>query len=269
MEKKEGKFVLCDLDAFAARLGEEKVSREIRLIQNHHTWSPCLADFTGDNHFRLLKGMEHAHMERGFAEIAQNLTIFPDGTVAFCRSLDRIPAGIKGANTGGICIENVGNFDAGKDVMSEAQSTSIVRVNALLSARFGLTPDTDTVVYHHWWDLTTGKRTNGTGDTKTCPGTAFFGGNRVEDAMTHFIPLIEEALQDLAAPTPSPVTAALFRAEVIADTLNVRDQPGTNGKVVSRLHRGVMVAAYEKQGNWVRIQPDGAYWVNSSYIEAR
>ena len=39
--------------------------------------------------------MEAAHKERGFSEIAQNITIFPDGKVMICRSLNTIPAGIK------------------------------------------------------------------------------------------------------------------------------------------------------------------------------
>ena len=45
-----------------------------------------------------------------------------------CRSLNTIPAGIKGANTYGVCIENIGNFDKGKDTMTPAQRNSIALV---------------------------------------------------------------------------------------------------------------------------------------------
>ena len=198
--KQEGKFILFDLEEFASWLNTLEVLREIKLVQNHHTFVPSYHDFNGTNHFDRLRSMEAAHLERGFNEIAQNLTTFPDGTVAACRAFDKAPAGIKGANTNGLCIENLGDFDLDRDSMSAAQRDCIVRVNALLCQKFTLTPTTDTIVYHHWYDLTTGKRTNGAGNTKTCPGTNFFGGNSVSSAETTFIPLIAEILANLSAP---------------------------------------------------------------------
>ncbi|MCB0374707.1 MAG: N-acetylmuramoyl-L-alanine amidase, partial [Sinomicrobium sp.] len=145
----------------------------------------------------LLEGMKRSHLERGFSDIAQNITTFPDGTLAVCRPLSAIPAGIKGANSGGICIEHVGNFDAGKDEMTEVHATAILYLNALLCAKLELDPDPDSIVYHHWWDLRTGKRENGGGATKSCPGTGFFGGNKVTDATDHFIPKIKALLQEM------------------------------------------------------------------------
>lgn len=73
----------------------------------------------------------------------------------------------------------------------------ILFLNALLCKKFNLAVNTDTIVYHHWYDLDIGKRTNGTGKVKTCPGTAFFGGNSVEDARKYFIPLINSAVASL------------------------------------------------------------------------
>src|SRR4029079_16211640 len=112
------------------------VKRQIRLIQNHHTLIPSYRNFDGLNHFEKLKAMEEAHLQRKFSEIAQNITTFPDGTVAICRSLEKDPAGIKGANKGAICIENLGNFDLNQDQMTDAQRRTIIRVNALLCHRF-------------------------------------------------------------------------------------------------------------------------------------
>src|SRR6266481_5651031 len=192
--KQQGKFILFDIDEFSSWLTTQQVHREIRLIQNHHTFIPAYGDLNGSNHFDRLRGMEAAHLERGFTEIAQNLTTFPDGTVAACRAFDTAPAGIKGANKNGICIENLGNFDLDHDHMTAAQSEHIIKVNALLCQKFTLTPNASTIVYHHWYDLTTGQRTNGTGNTKTCPGTGFFGGNSVNSAESNFIPLITDAL---------------------------------------------------------------------------
>jgi hypothetical protein len=196
MKKSEGKFILFDVTEFSGWLNSITVNRVIKCIQNHHTWKPAYEDFGGDNHFNLLRGMEDAHLKRGFSEIAQNLTTFPDGTVAVCRSFEKAPAGIKGANTGGICIENLGDFDAGRDAMRDEHRAAIIEVNALLCKKFGLQPNSDTILYHHWYDLETGERKNGAGSTKSCPGTNFFGGNKVADAEANFIPLIVAAMSE-------------------------------------------------------------------------
>ena len=58
--------------------------------------------------------------------------------------------------------------------MNTEQQDAIVSVTASLCKRFNIPINTDRIVYHHWSDLNTGARTNGTGVTKTCPGTAFF-----------------------------------------------------------------------------------------------
>ena len=127
---------------------------------------------------------------RGFNQIAQNFTTFPDGTIMVCRYIDIVPAGIKGANEFGICIENLGNFDKKGDVMTENHKNCILSVTASLLKRFKLEANEQTIVYHHWYDLTKGKRilNEGTGDTKSCPGTNFFGGNTVVDFKNNLLP---------------------------------------------------------------------------------
>ncbi len=194
--QQEGKFLLLTPAEFNTWLQGLTVKRTIRLVQNHHTWMPNYKTFHAkpNTHFALLRAMEQAHLQRGFAEIAQHLTTFPDGTIALGRSFEKIPAGIKGANTYGICIEHVGNFDNGKDQMSAAHRSTIVRLNAWLCHKFNLTINTNSIVYHHWYDLTTGKRVKeapGT-NTKTCPGTVFFGGNTIAACQQHFLPLIKQ-----------------------------------------------------------------------------
>jgi hypothetical protein len=191
--KQEGKFLLLDLAEFESWLSGLKLKRKILIIQNHHTWLPDYTTFKGNNHFKLLNSMETSHLERGFSQIAQNITTFPDGTVAICRPFEEMPAGIKGANGNGICIEHVGNFDKGKDKMTNAHRETIIEVNRLLCTRFKLIPSTDTVVYHHWYDLTTGARVaeSANSNTKSCPGTDFFGGNTVAACKANFIPLLK------------------------------------------------------------------------------
>ena len=231
-----GKFLLCSLAGFEGWLMTRSFNRVVRLIQNHHTYKPGYAHFKGNNHLSLLQGMERSHLDRGFAEIAQNITTFPDGSLAICRSFEKIPAGIKGANRYGICIEHVGYFDEGGDQMSPQHRETIVKLNALLCRKFNLPVNTDSIVYHHWYDLNTGLRTNGSGTTKTCPGTAFFGGNSVEACRVNFIPLVQTALSGTSIAPVNVINSERLPTGVIrVSALNVRKGPGTQFPVVKVL----------------------------------
>jgi hypothetical protein len=265
MTTSKGKFTLSNINEFTDWLNSTIVSRQIKLIQNHHTLVPSYNDFN-NNHFSLLEGMETYHLSRGFAEIAQNITTFPDGAVAICRNIDKLPAGIKGANTYGICIENVGNFDQNKDIISNDQKAAILKINAFLCKKFNLTPNHDTIVYHHWFDLDTGARTNGTGNTKSCPGTNFFEGNNVSDADTNFIPLITNEFNNATNIIAIILKPIIFNGIINVDSLNVRESPNASGKKIKVLNKGVPVCAYEMNGSWCKIDPDESYWVNSNYL---
>jgi hypothetical protein len=189
--KQQDKFILMTREEFLIWFRKFKLRRKIKLIQNHHTYIPNYTTFASvKDHFKVLAGMEASHLARGFSEIAQNLTTFPDGLIAVCRNFNTAPAGIMGANEYGICIENVGNFDNGGDKMTPEQRMTILFLNALFCKDLKLKVNIDTCVYHHWFDLSTGKRTNGTGETKSCPGTAWFGGNTVQACQQNFIPAV-------------------------------------------------------------------------------
>lgn len=180
VHKIDGQFILLNRAAFSKWLREQTITRKIKCIQNHHTWKPSYDNFNGDDHFDDLKAMDSYHEnKRNFSDIAQNITTFPDGIIGICRPLDIAPAGIKGANSNGICIEHYGNFDIGGDEMTEAQRETIIFINAELCKKFDLDPSTYSVVYHHWYN------------SKSCPGTNFFGGNTKEAAEQHLIPLIK------------------------------------------------------------------------------
>ena len=263
--KKDGKFILFSLDEFDQWLKETRFNRVITLVQNHHTYIPGYSHFKGNNHFPLLKSMEQSHIERGFDQIAQNLTTFPDGTVAVCRPFERIPAGIKGANTSGICIENLGNFDNGGDTMNDVHRDAIVRTNALLCREFNLTPSTDSIVYHHWYDLTSGKRTDGTGTTKTCPGTAFFGGNSVTSAAAGFVPLVATMLGTLGA-SSNITDGSMYQAAVTATSLNVRSASNGSASFVRALKQGIIVNVYEEANGWCRVNPTEQHWVSGKFL---
>ena len=195
--KTDAQFILMNRAGFRAWLKGHEITRNIKLLQNHHTYIPNYDTFDGENHFKLLKSMKRSHLKRGFSDIAQNITTFPDGMIAVCRPINTSPAGIKGANSKGVCIEHVGDFDKGNDEVSEEHKKTILWINAIFCQKLSLDANTNTIVYHHWYDLKTGKRKNGEGTTKSCPGTAFFGGNKVEDAQINFIPKIIYELKRL------------------------------------------------------------------------
>ena len=60
MREQQGKFVLFDVTELARWLHASAVHRQIRLVQNHHTFLPSYQHFDGTNHFDKLTGMEHS-----------------------------------------------------------------------------------------------------------------------------------------------------------------------------------------------------------------
>jgi LysM repeat protein len=201
----QGQYILMTREEFRKWLSNNQFNRKISLIQQHHTWLPSYKHFNGSNHFQMLKGMENFHVKkRKWKNIAQNITTFPDGKIAISRPLQIAPEGSIGprANSVGIAIEHIGNFDIGHDVMTKEQKETIVYITALLSVKFGLTPSIDSITYHHWWDMKTGERVlnKSAGHTvKSCPGTGFFGGNTTISAKRHFYPLVTRKMEEIRA----------------------------------------------------------------------
>jgi uncharacterized protein YgiM (DUF1202 family) len=264
MQKKYG-FTMMSPGEFAKWIKTQQVARTVRNVQEHHTFIPAYAHFRGNNHFELQRGMYHVHTaQNGWRDIGQHFSIFPDGKVLTGRSLELSPACIFGFNTQSICIENVGNFDTGGDVMRPEQRNAIVAVTAALCERFNVPPTAERVVYHHWFDLRTGFRTNGGGSTKSCPGTAFFGGNKVEHAEANFLPLVRAAL---AKPIDDSTLSILFHGYVTANILNIRDQPSTRGRILNRTSFGSILRVYEERNNWYRISHGRQEWVSGAYVK--
>ena len=273
----KGQFILFSVEEFDHWLSNTQFNRTIRRIQNHHTWKPHYGDFDGSNHFAKLEAMRDFHVNHnGWKDIAQNITTFPDGIVAICRSFETTPACIIGANNDAICIENLGDFDVGRDKMSEAHKSCIVRVNALLCREFRLTPNTETIIYHHWYDLGTGERNDGTHNNKSCPGTNFFGGNKVKDCEANFLPLVRAVLAGQkvslavrrikAAGKIVPLRSAVVQSP--DGILNVRIGPETSATKVGELANGTTVSIFEVSGGWCRIDPAQAQWVLGQFLTA-
>ena len=245
-------------------------SRTITMIQNHHTWEPNYSSITPANgEMYWLEAMRQYHINsNGWSDIGQNITTFPSGFIGLCRPIDITPAGIFGANHGAICIENLGNFDAGHDTMTPSHKETIGFVNAVLCIKFNLSPVKEQVVYHHWFDKTGARfsddkiNNNLVGnEQKTCPGTAFFGTNTITSAEANFYPFIANKITQLKG---SVLTSS--SKKVNTDVLNVRSGPDTSFSILNTLERGKDVNVYTTRDGWSKISDTADEWVFSTYL---
>ncbi|WP_412468362.1 SH3 domain-containing protein [Pedobacter sp. KLB.chiD] len=261
-------FTKLSISEFEQWIANLKVAKTILYIQQHHTWNPSYISFKNDNHFELQLAMKNYHVNNnGWMDIGQHFTTFPDGSILTGRSLEHTPACIFGFNANAICIENLGNFDLGKDAMTAAHKETIVRMTAALCKKFSIPVNSQKIVYHHWFNLSTGERNNGTKNNKTCPGTNFFGGNKVADCEKNFLPLVANSLRAAAPSANVPVLKYVY---VTADTLNIREDANSkSNKVKGRdsATLGAILRVYEIKNGWYKISSSDNHWVNASYTK--
>lgn len=193
-----GPFRQLTLAQFSHLLSAATLARAIRAVHVHHTWRPRRVDFRGVD---TIEAMRRYHVEtNGWSDIAQHLTIDPQGGLWTGRNWNMPPASAAGHNgtreAGPFMIEMVGDFDKGQDAFDGAQRDAAVEVVALLLHQFGLTPAA--VKFHR--DL---------GSPKTCPGSGI--------DRARFAALVRKAQERLAAeaaaPRPRGVPEEPFRAE--------------------------------------------------------
>lgn len=138
--------------------------RKYKWAQVHHTWKPNHADFNGSNHQALQNGMRNYHVNtRGWQDIGQHLTLFPDGTFLTGRSFGINPAGVSGYNAGAFMIEMIGDFDKGKDKLEGKQLQAALKVYNYLEKHCGAS-----ILFHR------------EKAAKSCPGTGIDKGKFVK-----------------------------------------------------------------------------------------
>lgn len=267
MDSKHG-FYRMTPSEFETWIAEKQVARTILYLQQHHTYRPDYSNFRGNNHFQMQQGMKNHHVvNNGWRDIGQHFSIFPDGMIVTGRSLETSPACIYMNNANSVCIENIGYFDEGHDEMTEEQKASIIRVTAAICRKFGIPINSDKIVYHHWFNLSTGERNNGAGGNKTCPGTRFFGGNKVEDCEQYFLPLIRAALSG-EEPDERPRPSVSKYVSVTATRLNVRTGPSTQFNLAPDREPalfGSVLRVYEERNGWYRLSSSKQHWVYGRY----
>lgn len=212
----KGNFILMEKSEFRDWLKKQAVTRKIDKLQVHHTYKPNYTTRKNQDPFKCLEGMRNNHVNiKRWNDIGQNFTILETGQIAYSlgRGLNVTPAGIGGANTGALCIEIIGNFDTDGDKMTDKQKEAVIHLYACLAEKLTLPINTNTIVYHAWYS-TSGKRLSdwipGI-SSKSCPGTAFFGGNTISAANKNFIPLIKDEYKRLTSGEDEDLEKATVR----------------------------------------------------------
>src|SRR3954452_8782804 len=96
------KFQPLDKDTFKQLLERFPFRRRIDAVHLHHTWRPNHAQYRGQE---TILAMWRVHIQQNhWCEIAQHVSIAPDGTIWTGRSWDKPPASATGFN---------GNADVG------------------------------------------------------------------------------------------------------------------------------------------------------------
>jgi Caspase domain/N-acetylmuramoyl-L-alanine amidase len=160
------------------------LTRIIDSVHMHHTWAPNRAQYKGED---TINAIYKAHLARGLRDIAEHITIAPDGTIWSGRDLNLPPASAVHFNgtdqSGPFMFGTVGDFDLGHDPFDGVQKDTVYRILVGLLKRFNLPPEQ--IKFH-----------NQMTSLKTCPGTSIDRAN-----------LIREVAALLNAPKDDPVTS--------------------------------------------------------------
>ncbi|MCG7385121.1 peptidoglycan recognition family protein [Paenibacillus sp. ACRRY] len=208
---KKGNFLLMESSEFQGWLQQQKITRLINKLQVHHTWLPNYSTRRNQDHFKALEGIRNTHLANGWTGTGQNITVFEDGKIAISmdRDLNQTPAGIRGANTGALCVEIIGNFDVGGDRMTDEQKQAVLHLYACLAIKLNIPVNTNNIVYHAWYTASgqwIGDYVQGR-SSKTCPGTNFFGdGNTRLAAAQGFIPAVKAEVMRIQMGGDEPMT---------------------------------------------------------------
>lgn len=151
-------FKQLNREQFAALLDKFPFTRKINAVHMHHTWKPNHAQYKGHE---TIVGMWRYHTEtKGWQDIAQHITIAPDGSLWLGRNWNLPPVSATGHNgnsiAGPFMFEMIGNFDRGNDPFEGEQRKTTLEVIARIQRKFQLAPES--LVFHNAMS------------TKTCPG---------------------------------------------------------------------------------------------------
>ena len=255
MKTKNGFSLLENEKDVKEWLSKQKVTRTINKLQVHHmdlpnysTWEKTDKKVFSEPHFGRTQSLDSYgkstwHYSDGHGHyIAQHFNVFPDGKITTGRNLNSTPIGIRGWNTGAICIEIYGCFDKGKDKMTSAQKKAVIYLYGELCKRFKIKPSTSTIRPHCWF--TAGGTYLGKYDVnksaKTCPGTAFWGKGCSKDGFAWFIMDVKNYVEGKKEePKKEETKATTKKFEIITlDKLNIRKMADWYADPVATVKKG-------------------------------
>jgi len=152
-------FRALTIDAFADAVIHYAWMRPIYRVDMHHTWRPSHADWRG---LETVEAMWRFHtLDRGFDDIAQHVSIAPDGLIWTGRDWNKAPASVGGnMNAQAFMFEAIGNFDIGQDLLEGVQRDAVVAVIDIVQQQLRL--PVQALLFHREVPQT----------EKTCPGTS-------------------------------------------------------------------------------------------------
>lgn len=266
-------------------LAKQHVSRTITKLQvhmmdlpNYSTWEKTDKKVFSEPHFGRTQSLNsYGKNKWGYSDghghyIAQHLNIFPDGKITTGRNLNSTPIGIRGWNTGAICIEIYGCFDKGHDKMTAAQKKAVIYLYGELCKRFDIPVNTSHIRPHCWFTAggTYLGKYNAGRSAKTCPGTAFWGYGCSPDGFAHFIKDVknyvegkkEESKKEEAKPTTK-------KFEIVTlDKLNIRKVADWDADPVATVKKGqhlqVIDTVGAKNGNTPMYRLESGLYITAS-----
>jgi hypothetical protein len=145
-------FEIITVDELIRRLGNYN-HKEFHV---HHTWRPNHEIYRArPDGIYWQEAMKRFHVDNnGWADIAQHVTLLPDGLFVTGRDFGRNPASITGKNSKAFMMEMIGDFDINRDPFDGKQKESAIKLARYFDGK--------------------GKyiRFHNENSSKTCPGTA-------------------------------------------------------------------------------------------------
>lgn len=146
-------------DQFAELIAKLPFTRQINAVHMHHTWRPRHKDFKG--HESIVAMWRHHTQVNGWSDIAQHITIDPQGEIWLGRNWNLPPCSAAGHNGnarfGPFMFEMIGDFDSSQDRFEGEQKKTVLEVIARVQKRFKLPPES--LKFHNAMS------------SKTCPGS--------------------------------------------------------------------------------------------------
>ncbi|HEY0173159.1 MAG TPA: caspase family protein [Pyrinomonadaceae bacterium] len=189
---------------FADLLARFRFTRKINAVHMHHTWRPRHRDYRG---LATIESIWRFHtVDNGWGDIAQHVTIAPDGSIWTGRGWNEPPASAAGHNgnraAGPFMFEMIGDFDGGRDSFRSPQRDAALEVIARVQHQFQL--PVESLRFHNQMS------------SKSCPGSALRYGEVLAAVREVRERLEREASRGAASDSPFPAEARTYREKTNA-----------------------------------------------------